>query len=450
MQFHVMAFEGLDGYARVGGIATRVSGLTQALASLGHETHLWFIGDPDLIGHERRGQLHLHRWCQWISRYHRSGVYDGEEGKRSDYAASLPPHLLDAVLAPALRGAQGAVILAEEWQTVDAVLHLDWLLRRAGLRENVTIFWNANNNYCFECIDWERLKRAAVITTVSRYMKHLMWRHGVDPLVIANGLAAQAYLAPDRDAVTALRDRVRGRSVVTKVARFHPDKRWLMAVDTIREMKAMGLRPLLVARGGVESHGTEVLGAAAQAGLRVADHKIGAPGIAGLLCALERSADADILNLQMPLDEASTRLLFHGSDAVLANSGHEPFGLVGLETMAVGGVAYVGSSGEDYAVPGHNALVLETNDAQEFIASFQIMRNDSRLELALRRAARTSAQLYAWPQIIERMLLPRLSMLAGTRHRGLSGSTDAVSTLVSAFPARRATRRRAHGNTRVA
>jgi hypothetical protein len=41
------------------------------------------------------------------------------------------------------------------------------------------------------------------------------------------------------------------------------------------------------------------------------------------------------------------------ADAVFANSGHEPFGLVGLETMAAGGVACTGCSGEDYAIPGY-------------------------------------------------------------------------------------------------
>ena len=38
--------------------------------------------------------------------------------------------------------------------------------------------------------------------------------------------------------------------------------------------------------------------------------------------------------------------------------------------MAVGGVACTGCSGEDYAVPGYNALVLETNDPREFTALF--------------------------------------------------------------------------------
>src|ERR671914_2243512 len=98
MQFHMLSLEGPDPYAQAGGIATRVSGLAQALADTGFETHLWFVGDPELPGHETCDFLQLHRWCQWISRYHPAGVYDGEEGKRADYAASLPPYLCQDVL----------------------------------------------------------------------------------------------------------------------------------------------------------------------------------------------------------------------------------------------------------------------------------------------------------------------------------------------------------------
>jgi len=38
----------------------------------------------------------------------------------------------------------------------------------------------------------------------------------------------------------------------------------------------------------------------------------------------------------MPRKRASCQVLFQGAHAVLANSAHEPFGLVGLEAMAAG------------------------------------------------------------------------------------------------------------------
>ena len=53
MQFHILSFEGPDPYSRAGALATRVEGLSEMLARLGFETHLWFIGDPELHGHER-------------------------------------------------------------------------------------------------------------------------------------------------------------------------------------------------------------------------------------------------------------------------------------------------------------------------------------------------------------------------------------------------------------
>jgi hypothetical protein len=64
MQFHLLSFEGPDDYAKAGGIATHVSGLGQVLADAGFDTHLWFIGNPDLPDHETHERLHLHRWCQ--------------------------------------------------------------------------------------------------------------------------------------------------------------------------------------------------------------------------------------------------------------------------------------------------------------------------------------------------------------------------------------------------
>jgi glycosyltransferase involved in cell wall biosynthesis len=409
VQFHILSFEGPDRYARAGGIASRISGLSQALADAGFETHLWFIGDPQLLGHENRGRLFLHRWCQWISQYHPAGVYDGEEGKRADYAASLPPFLLGEILLPHLLRGRRAVVLAEEWQTADAVLHLDWLLCNAGVRDKVTIFWNANNTFSFDRIAWDRLGAAAVITTVSRFMKYQLWERGVNPLVIPNGLNADAFAPPDREAIGALRSRMRNRMLLSKVARWDPDKRWLLAIDTVRVLKNLGWRPLLIARGGVERHGAEVLAKAAAAGLRVTERSgLVIKGVRDLLLALEGIGDADIVHLRTPLDAESCRLLFRGSAAVLANSGREPFGLVGLETMAVGGVACTGSTGEDYVIPGKNALVLETADPWEFVTLFRQLRADPVRDRALRRAGRVTAEQFSWPNIVKRLLLPRL------------------------------------------
>jgi len=410
MQFHVLSFEGPDAYSRAGGLATRVEGLTQTLAGLGFPTHLWFIGDPDLPGHETRGALHLHRWAQWVSRLHRSGVYDGELGKQLEFGGSLPLYLSREVLLPHLQSGGRAVVLAEEWQTVEAVLGLHRLLEQEGVRDHVAILWNANNVFGFEGIDWRRLSRAAVITTVSRYMKSLMRAYGVDPLVIPNGLGEEAFGPPERRACTEFRLRFRSRTVVTKMARWDPAKCWLGTVAIIADMKRAGWRPILIARGGSEPHGAEILAAMDEHGLRRANRESKQPGADGLLDALRDLEGVDVVNLVSAVDPAARRMLFRSADAVLANSHHEPFGLVGLEAMAAGGVACTGCSGEDYVVPGENALVLETEDPREFRALFHRLRSQPHDEASLRRAGQRTAKRFAWSRVVERVLLPRIEL----------------------------------------
>jgi len=408
MQFHILSFEGPDPYSRAGGLASRVEGLAQTLAELGFETHIWFVGDPERAGYENRERLHLHRWCQWVSQHHPGGVYDGEIGKHAEYSASLPPVLVEKYLKPhAARGGH-SVVLAEEWQTVDSVLHLDWLLRYAGCRDQVTMLWNANNTFGFERIPWESLARASRITTVSRYMKHRMREVDVDALVIPNGLGADCFESPDRGDVAALRSRFRDRTVLTKMARWDPDKRWLATVDIVADMKRQDWRPLLVARGGNEPHGEEVLRKAYMQGLRIVERAWDEPGSAGLLSALSDIGDADIVNLRSYVDPAARRVLFRGADVVLANSGHEPFGLVGLETMAAGGVACTGCSGEDYAVPGQNAIVLETDEAREFTSLFRQIHERPDRAHRMRRAGQETARRFTWQRVTESVLLPRV------------------------------------------
>src|SRR5215469_18423680 len=75
--FVMLCFEGPDVYSTAGGLGTRVSELSEALATTGYTAHLIFIGDPSKPGTELRvdGRLILERWSQWISKYHLNGVY---------------------------------------------------------------------------------------------------------------------------------------------------------------------------------------------------------------------------------------------------------------------------------------------------------------------------------------------------------------------------------------
>jgi len=411
LQIHLISFEGPDAYARAGGIASRVSGLADALSAARHETHLWFIGDPDKPGHEQLNEhLRVHRWCQWISAHHRGGVYDGQEVKQNDFARSLPPFLYQHFLRSELEAGRRVAILAEEWQTGNTVLHLDWLLRQSQTRNQVPMLWNANNTFGFDQLDFARLGRAATLTTVSRYMRQRMWPLGCDPLVIPNGLGNDAYPAVPSSQLRAFSKRVESRLVLAKIARWDPDKHWLTAIESVAAMRRRGDRPLLIARGGAEAHGADVWRHARSLGLAIEERRITEPGARGLLDTLEQAHNLDVLVIASHIDPEARRLLLRGADAVLANSGHEPFGLVGLETMAVGGVACTGCTGEDYANPGQNALVLQRDEPEEFLRLFDHLRAIPGAERALRRRARLTAREYSWERIVERVLFPLIGV----------------------------------------
>jgi glycosyltransferase involved in cell wall biosynthesis len=132
--------------------------------------------------------------------------------------------------------------------------------------------------------------------------------------------------------------------------------------------------------------------------------------IAAAFHARQRDAELDVVNLRSHVAPDARRVLFRASDAVLANSSHEPFGLVGLETMAAGGIAFTGCSGEDHVMPGQNALVLETGDPREFIGLYQRLRSNPEDEQRLRKLGRSTARHFAWPEVIQRVLLPRVEL----------------------------------------
>ena len=108
---------------------------------------------------------------------------------------------------------------------------------------------------------------------------------------------------------------------------------------------------------------------------------------------------------------ARSNHLLRASSAVLAQSGHEPFGLVGLETMAAGGIAVTGCTGEDYASHGHDALVAQTSDPGEHAALVERAALNPELARCLRRAGPQTARRYSWERIVDRVLLPRIDLV---------------------------------------
>jgi glycosyltransferase involved in cell wall biosynthesis len=414
--FVILSFEGPDSYSHAGGLGSRVTKLSTALAGLGFETHLFFIGDPGLPGYELATDrfLNYHRWCQWISRFHPAGVYDGEEGKLYDWDHSLPYWLEAELLQPRISAGGSVVVIGEEWQTVNSILALHQIVQRRNWQEQVHLLWNANNTFSFHRIDWNALKSAATITTVSRYMKHVMWNFGVDARVIPNGISEDWLKPVDQDAAAQLSQVFEDRVSLVKVARWDPDKRWFMAVDAVAEMKRQNLRPLLLARGGMEKHGEEVLERAEQQGLSIAPVQWTGCGSEEMAEAIGSAIDADLIVLQSYLTEPQRRALFHSSNAVLANSGIEPFGLVGLETMAVSGLAFVGSTGEDYATHGYDSISLQTSHPREIVHYVSWLHKYDALAGRIRQSARLSAERYTWHSVIQRALIPTLEELGGT------------------------------------
>jgi glycosyltransferase involved in cell wall biosynthesis len=404
--FVLLSFEGPDLYSQAGGLGVRMKGLSRSLAVMGYDTHLYFVGDPDLPGEEtlEGGRLHHHRWCQWISAQHRGGVYDGEEGKIRDWNSSLPAGVVDMVIAPAVASGKNVVVLGEEWHTSWSMGLVSDMLYRRGLRDRVVMLWNANNTFGFNRIDWPALVLATTITTVSRYMKFMMWNAGQNPVVIPNGIPRSSITDADPAAVVDLRAAAAADTFCFKIGRFDPDKRWLMAVSAMAYLKRRGQTIKLLMRGGREPHGGEVLDHARHQGLVVVDVAT-PPDAPGLAALLRQNHEADVINFTTFVSDALLAVIYAACDAVLANSGHEPFGLVGLEVMAAGGLAVTGSTGEDYAEAYRNALVLETNDPVELVTELALLKERPKLAASMRRLGRTTARAYVWEKVIDELLL---------------------------------------------
>ena len=197
-----------------------------------------------------------------------------------------------------------------------------------------------------------------------------------------------------------------------KVARWDPDKRWVMAVHAVAQLRARGVRVRLLAKGGIEAHQAEVLGLAHHLGLHVADAQLpDGAGPAELAASLAGVGGADVINIRGFLRQELLQTLYRAADAVLANSGMEPFGLVGLEAMAAGGLVFTGATGEDYARDLQNALVLETDDPGEVVRYWEQMRARPDVDARIRAQARQTASEYTWPAVIE-ILMHRLDYLA--------------------------------------
>jgi glycosyltransferase involved in cell wall biosynthesis len=415
--FVSLSFEGPDVYSTAGGLGTRVTEFTESLANLGYETHLIFVGDPTKPSVEQlaNGKLYLKRWSQWISKYYPNGVYDGEEQKLYDYNDSVPYHVYQEIAAPAIAQGKLVVIIGEDWHTAEAICRTSDLLHWHNLRHRAILMWNCNSLMSLHRINWGRLNFCATITTVSRYMKHRLWQYGVNPLVIPNGIPSRFLEPVEPRHVTQLREIMRrgdpNRLFLFKIGRFDPDKRWLMAIEAAARLKYSGHPVAMVVRGGIEPHGAEVLARAHYLGLTIRDVEARRPSLEECLQLMRDAGEADIYNLRFFVPTEFVRACYAAADATLANSGHEPFGLVGLEVMAADGIAFTGSTGEDYAVSFENAVALETDDPEEIVGYLlHIMQHPDEQE-KIRAAGKRTAGEFTWEEVTDN-LVGKLGYLA--------------------------------------
>jgi glycosyltransferase involved in cell wall biosynthesis len=405
VEFVLLTFEGPDSYSKAGGLGVRVANLADTLAFQGFNTHLIFIGGPDLPGREERmnGLLKYHRWCQWISQYHPVGVYDGEEQKLADFSNSTPPFIVEEIARPAIESGRHLVVLAEEWHTANALIQLSDQLHNAGLRQNSILLWNANNTKGFDRIDWDRLNFVGTLTTVSRYMKQIMRTYGFDPLIIPNGIPSDLLQPVSEMAVNQVRDKLitDGSILLFKVGRYDPDKCWWSAIEAAAILKQNGRNIRFLCRGGIEAHGNDVLNHARELGLVVRNVN-GHPGSwCEALEAIDAAGPADVYNLNFGMSQSMLRVFYAAADFVLANSKHEPFGLVGLEAMAAGGVVFTGPTGETYSADGVGAIALDTEYATELVLTIENFCDHPEMTQTICQVAPFIAARYTWENVLD-------------------------------------------------
>jgi glycosyltransferase involved in cell wall biosynthesis len=234
-------------------------------------------------------------------------------------------------------------------------------------------------------------------------MRSIIRARGIDALVIPNGIPHRLTLPVGRAEVNQVRASFDGTPFFFKMARWGQDKGWSQALDAMRLLRARRRRTMLVARSGGPAGGASPLDEEARdRGLRVMS--VDAPDDLRRAASEGARRDVDVISLRFGVTESLARRMFAAADGILANSVAEPFGLVGLEAMAAGGLLYTGGTGEDYAVSGRNAVVLETLNPSEIADRAEALGESPREARRIRRAARNSARDFSWHHIARRLL----------------------------------------------
>lgn len=218
---------------------------------------------------------------------------------------------------------------------------------------------------------------------------------GVPALVIPNGIEPRLLAGPDPRLLAEMKQALAGRPTLVKVGRFAPDKNWMQAIDALAELHLAGINARLIARAWHNEYTEVVFTHAYERGLDVERIDYKGSDAHRVISDIARS-EGSIVHLRMFLDEPTLSALYVAADAVLANSGREAFGLVGLEVIAAGGIAVCGATGEEYAEPFVNAIVCDTEDGRELATYLRALFANPSMGNEMRHAGANTARRYTW------------------------------------------------------
>ena len=416
--FVMLCFEGPDDYSMAGGLGDKINHLTNTLADMGFVVHHLFIGDPGRDGVELRkdGKLILHRWCQWISESHRNGVYDGESLKFDDFTKSAPQFVVQDLVHPAVSAGKQVVIMGEEWQTANAMCCIHDLLHMYRLRDEAKMFWNANEMYGFELIDWEYLSRATTITVVREHMRQTLLGRGINPVVISNGIPEVLLDEGNQANISQIRNMVGTDVIFSKVSRWRQDRGWKATVDAIHKLNKMGESASLLASVGVEADRKSIAHQLVSYGMSMKSINLEMNSkksysddafegnLSSYFEALPMgSKKADVFNLAFPVPLPFLSELYEASDVVLANSDHDPFAL-DMEAMAAGAIVFVGRKAQGNIKHMYNAVVLDKYTADEILFYTSYLRMHPEKREMIRAAAKETVKQQTWKEVVKKLL----------------------------------------------
>ncbi len=314
------------------------------------------------------GGLTLHRWAQWISANCPRGVYDGEFGKVADSPTRFRPLCSITSSMPAIAAGAIPILLFEEWQTAECACRVSEALARHGqtrpralrLEREPLLRLRAHRLAAADVGGHDHDGQPA-------HAQHRTRRAAPMRASFLTAFRIRAFEPVARRDVAAVRSAFGSRPAPACSSRWR-----------VGNVRRGGRRRSMRSRICATASGRMVLDGAQRRSdrrrRRARARRVAARARSRRSTARARSSVGSARRVRagrrgrrifrFGVSASLARTLYAASDGVLANSVSEPFGLVGLEAMAAGGVAFTGGTGEDYAIGGRNAVVLETLDPE--------------------------------------------------------------------------------------